>query len=246
MIIIPAIDIKDNKCVRLSQGKIENVEVFFDDPLVVAKKWEEKGAGLIHVVDLDGAFQGKPVHFKIIKKIARELSIPIQVGGGIRQEKTIEQYLDIGVKRIVLGSALLEKGEKEIEYLLKKFGKHLIAGIDVKNDNIAIHGWVQKIEKPVEQFIHNLNMMGLQRIIYTDIHRDGMMSGLNIDMIKKVALASKMKIISSGGVSSMEDLFQLQSLGISNLEGVIIGKALYRNEIVLEEAINIFQKKEGA
>ncbi len=243
MLIIPAIDIKDSQCVRLVQGKAENKEVFSKDPCAMAKNWEEQGAELLHIVDLDGAFQGKPVHQSLIKKIARTVNIPIQVGGGIRDEDTIRQYLDYGIQRVIMGTFLLSKSDGNIQNIVRKFNNHIIAGIDVKNNRMAIEGWLQEVDQPVEKFITHLTEMGIKRIIYTDINRDGMLSGPNIDMIKKILQKNESKIIASGGISSMDDLYQLQQLENLGLEGAIVGKALYKRNIKLGEAVKIFHNQ---
>ena len=243
MLIIPAIDIKDSQCVRLVQGKVENKEVFSKDPCAMAKNWEEQGAEFLHIVDLDGAFQGKPVHQSLIKKIARTVNIPIQVGGGIRDEDTIKQYLDCGIQRVIMGTFLLSKGDGNIQNIVSKFNNHIIAGIDVKNNHMAIEGWLQEVDQPVEKFITHLTEMGIKRMIYTDINRDGMLNGPNIDMIKKILQKNESKIIASGGISSMDDLYQLQQLENLGLEGAIVGKALYKGNIKLGEAVKIFHNQ---
>ncbi|MFW6134712.1 MAG: 1-(5-phosphoribosyl)-5-[(5-phosphoribosylamino)methylideneamino]imidazole-4-carboxamide isomerase [Elusimicrobiota bacterium] len=243
MLIIPAIDIKNSHCVRLMQGKAENIEVFSKDPCEMAKNWEKRGAKLLHIVDLDGAFQGKPVHPLLIKKIVQQVNIPVQVGGGIRDETAIRQYLDWGVQRVVLGTFLLSQGAEKINNITRKFTNYLIAGIDVKNNRLAIQGWVKEVDQSVEQFVAYLAELGIPRIIYTDIHRDGMLNGPNISMIKKILQDSGLKVIASGGISTMSDLYQLEQLADSGLEGVIIGKALYKGNIRLEEAVQIFDHK---
>ena len=245
MIIIPAIDIKNNYCVRLMQGKAENMEVFSEDPSEMAKNWEMRGAKLIHIVDLDGAFQGKPVHHLLIKKIVQQVDIPVQVGGGIRDEATIRQFLDWGVQRVVLGTFLLSQGAEKINDITRKFGNHLIAGVDVKNNRLAIQGWLKEVDQPIEQFIIYLAELGISRIIYTDIHRDGMLKGPNIAMIKKILQNSGIKMIASGGISTMSDLYKLEQLADLGLEGVIIGKALYKGNIKLEEAVQNFHNRMG-
>jgi len=245
LLIIPAIDIKDNQCVRLMQGKVENMEVFSKDPCAMAKNWEKRGAKLLHVVDLDGAFQGKPVHHLIIKKIVQEINIPIQVGGGIRDEVTIRQYLDWGVRRVVLGTFLLSQGAGKIQNIARQFDHHIIAGIDVKNNRMSIEGWLKEVDQPVEEFIIHLAESGIRRFIYTDIHRDGMLQGPNIAMIRKILRKSNIKMIASGGISTIDDLYRLQQLTASGLEGAIIGKALYKGQIKLEQAVQIFHDQKG-
>lgn len=245
MIIIPAIDIKDSQCVRLRQGNIENMEVFSRDPVFMAKKWEEAGAELMHIVDLDGAFQGKPVHHSVIRRIAEEVGIPLQVGGGIRDEAVIREYLDAGIMRVVLGTFLLSQGTEKIKDIVWKFGNHLVAGIDVKNNRIAIQGWVKEVDEPVETFMAYLSNLGIQRFIYTDISRDGMLNGPNIAVIQEILRKNRLKIVASGGISTMDDLYRLKPLTSSGLEGVIIGQALYKGKIRLEEAIKVFREPGG-
>lgn len=242
MKIIPAIDIKDHQCVRLTQGKEDDLEVFSKDPCAMAENWVKQGARLLHIVDLDGAFQGKPVHSLLIKKIVQKINIPIQVGGGIRDEETIKEYLDWGVSRVVLGTLLLSQGNQRIKEIAQRFGKYLIAGVDVRNNHIAIQGWVKEVNQSVEKLIFSLTEWGIQRIIYTDIHRDGMLEGPNVSMIRKILEKSDIKMIASGGVSTLDDLYQLQPLEKLGLEGVIIGKALYKGKIKMPQALEIFQE----
>lgn len=241
LIIIPAIDLKDSYCVRLKQGKVENIEIFSKDPCAMAKNWEKQGAEFLHVVDLDGAFRGRPFHHLLIRRMAEEVNIPIQVGGGIRDEATIRQYLDWGVRRVVLGTFLLRQDHERIKSLIQQFGPHLVAGIDVKNDHIAIQGWVDEVDQPIENFICYLKDLGFSRMIHTDIRRDGMLEGPNIKMIQRILQKSQIKMIASGGITTMDDLAQLQNLAGLGLEGVIIGKALYKGNIELKKAIRKFR-----
>jgi phosphoribosylformimino-5-aminoimidazole carboxamide ribotide isomerase len=248
MLIIPAIDIRDKQCVRLCQGKMAEVEVFSEDPVAMALRWQKEGAQLLHVVDLDGALKGRPVNQLVIKRILEKTDIAIQVGGGIRNEATIREYLEWGVTRVVLGTFLLHQERARIQEMVRKFGNRLIAGVDVKNNGIAIQGWVREVSQPVEQFMDYLLDLGFQKIILTDVERDGMLKGPNIELIKKILLKgkkSKLKVIASGGISVKEDLYQLQKLEDLGLEGVIIGKALYRGDFILEEIIRIFNNGKG-
>ncbi len=244
MLIIPAIDIKDRQCVRLAQGRIENLEVFSEDPCAIAHKWVKEGAPIIHIVDLDGAFQGRPGHKLIIKRILEEVNIPVQVGGGIRDENVIQEYLDYGAFRVILGTFLLKQKPEKIKGIIRRFGNKVVAGVDVKNNHIAIQGWVKEVSQTITQFIGYLVELGFQRIIYTDIQRDGMMKGPNIAMIKEILTKSPLPVIASGGISSINDLHQLKELEELGLEGVIIGKALYRGDIVLADALKIFSEED--
>lgn len=240
MLIIPAIDIKDGCCVRLVQGKTENREIFSRDPCAMAQKWEGQGAKLLHLVDLDGAFQGIPVHRSVIKKITKTVNIPVQVGGGIRDEKTICDYLNFGVERVVLGTFLLNQGSDQMRSIAQQFGDCVIAGIDLKNNHLAIEGWVKEVNQSVDEFVAYLSEIGIKRIIYTDIHRDGMLTGPNIGMIRNILQKNQVKLIASGGISTIDNLYQLQQLESLGLEGAIVGKALYKGLIKLEEAVRIF------
>jgi phosphoribosylformimino-5-aminoimidazole carboxamide ribotide isomerase len=241
MLIIPAIDIKDGYCVRLVQGNKENKEIFSKDPCAVARKWEEQGAKLLHVVDLDGAFQGIPVHSSLIKKIAQSVNIPIQVGGGIRDKETISNYLNFGIERVVLGTFLLNQGSDQMKFIAQQFGDSIIAGIDIRKNHLAIEGWVKEVNQPVDKFVAYLSEIGIKRIIYTDINRDGMLIGPNLHMIQKILQENQVKLIASGGISTLDNLYQLQQLQSLGLEGAIVGKALYKGLIKLEEAVHIFQ-----
>ena len=243
MIIIPAIDIKNSQCVRLRQGKAEHLEVFSSNPLTVALEWERKGAKRLHIVDLDGAFQGQPVHKEIIKEIVKQARIPIQVGGGLRDRETIKQFLDWGIDRVIVGTLLSESIEK-IKALTHQFGEKLIAGIDIKDHLLAVEGWNESIQLDLKKWLKQLPQWGVRRIIYTDISRDGMLVGPNLAMIRWILEQTGVKIIASGGISRMGDLYQLKQIEHPGLEGVIIGKALYKGYIQLEEANRIMKNGE--
>ena len=238
MIIIPAIDLKEGQCVRLRQGIMEDSTVYSDDPVEVAKKWEHMGADIIHVVDLDGAIAGKPINQKIIKDITESVEIRIQVGGGIRNLKTVEEYIDMGVWRIVLGTIAI-KNPLLVEDACNSFPGQVAVGIDAKDGMVAIKGWTEKTEEKAIDFAAELEDLGVSVIIYTDISRDGMLTGPNITAIKEMAMSLSIPLIASGGVSSMDDLMALHSLEDCGVEGAIVGKAIYTGDIDLKKALEI-------
>ncbi len=238
MIIIPAIDLKEGECVRLRQGIMEDNIVYSDNPVEVAKKWEHMGADIIHVVDLDGAIAGKPVNQKIIKEITESVDIRIQVGGGIRDLKTVEEYINIGVYRIVLGTIAI-KNPLLVEDACNSYPGQIAVGIDAKDGMVAINGWTEKTEEKATDFATELEDLGVSVIIYTDISRDGMLTGPNISAVKEMAMSLSIPIIASGGVSSLDDLVALHALEDLGVEGAIVGKALYTGDIDLKKALQI-------
>ena len=238
MIIIPAIDLKEGQCVRLRQGIMADSTVYSDNPVEVAKKWEHMGADIIHVVDLDGAIAGKPVNRQIIKEITESVEIRIQVGGGIRDLETVEEYIDMGVYRIVLGTIAI-KNPLLVEDACNSFPSQIAVGIDAKDGMVAIKGWTEKTEEKAIDFAAELEDLGVSVIIYTDISRDGMLTGPNISAIKEMAMSLSIPLIASGGVSSMDDLMALHSLEDCGVEGAIVGKAIYTGDIDLKKALEI-------
>lgn len=232
MKIFPAIDIEDGHCVRLQQGKKENLTVYGDDPVKMAMKWQEEGAKALHVVDLDGAFKGDGVNKEIIRKMCEVLTIPLEVGGGIRSEKAIKDYLDMGVYRVIIGSKAAASPYFAIQ-AAKTFGAdHIAVSIDAKGDEVATHGWVDGSSRKVMTFAETLLTHGVNTLIYTDISRDGMLSGPNFDMMKKLQALEGIHLIASGGVSGAEDLRKLSAMGVY---GAITGKALYEGKVTMEE-----------
>ncbi len=240
MLIIPAIDIMEGKCVRLYQGKREEVKVYSDDVVDVAKRWESDGAELIHVVDLDGAFSGKPVNYKLIEKIIDNVNVPVEVGGGIRDEESIELYLEIGAERIVLGTRAINDPQFLMDSC-RTYHERIILSIDAKEGMIATHGWRKVTEKKAIEFVKTFEEIGIGGIIYTDLMRDGSMVGPNMTAIEEFLKSVEIPVIASGGVSRMEDLEELYKLSDSGLAGVIVGKALYEGKINLKEAIARFR-----
>ena len=231
MLLIPAIDIKEGKCVRLRQGLMEDSTVFSDSPLAMADKWVELGAKRIHLVDLDGAFAGEPANADVINSIAEKYpNVPIQIGGGIRDEKTIQAYIDAGVEYVIIGTRAANEPEF-IGEIAQEFGKNLIIGLDAKDGIVAVDGWAKLTEHNVVDLAKRFENDGVQAIIYTDIARDGMMQGVNLDATQHLAEAVDIPIIASGGVTNMDDLIELQKIEASGISGVITGRAIYEGTL---------------
>ena len=241
MVIIPAIDIKDGKCVRLAQGDFDRVTIYADNPMDMALNWVQKGAELIHIVDLDGSVAGLPRNAKIILDIAKKINIPIQVGGGIRDMETIEFYLSNGVSRIILGTAALQD-EEIIHDACETFPEKIILGIDALEGKVAIRGWTQKTEQNAVDLARHYENDSIKAIVYTDIKRDGMGTGVNIEATKALAKAVSIPVIASGGVATISDIKELLAIDDCEIYGVIIGRALYTGDISLEEAIKESKK----
>ena len=240
MILFPAIDIKNGQCVRLRQGSFQDVLVYSDSPLKIAKEWEAAGASFIHMVDLDGALLGHSVNDDVIKSIVSEVKIPVQVGGGIRTIKDIENKLNLGVERIIIGTKAV-KDPAFIKEAVTTFGSNrIVIGIDAKEGMVAIEGWEKISELNAINLALEVKKMGVNTIVYTDISKDGMLQGPNIPHTKELAEVTGMNIIASGGVTSLKDLEMLEEV---NIYGAIIGKALYEKRIDLKTAVNLFEKK---
>ena len=234
MEFLPAIDIIDGKCVRLRQGKFEDKTIFSDDPVSIAKKWEEQGATRIHIVDLEGSRQGQPLEISTVENIKKAVNIPLQVGGGVRTETHIKAWIDAGADRVILGTSVAYDSNFA-KKMFKTYDDKLILGIDAKNGLVAIKGWEEITEKKAIDFALEMVKLGAKRVIYTDISRDGMMMGVNIEAMKEMASCLPIPVIASGGVSSYKDIEMLSE--ISNIEGIIIGKALYTEDICLKEVL---------
>jgi phosphoribosylformimino-5-aminoimidazole carboxamide ribotide isomerase len=241
MIIIPAIDLKDGRCVRLFQGRMSEETVYSENPIDVAKKWQSEGAQRIHIVDLNGAIIGKPYHYSLIKDIAKSLSIPIEVGGGIRDLETIEKYLSFGVQWVILGTMML-KNPLLIEEASRRFPERIILAIDLRKGKVSIKGWTEEASVGALDLIKSFEDVGISSIILTDIERDGMERGLNFEMIRSIATSIRLPLIASGGVSTIEDIKKLTELEPLGVMGVIIGRALYNGSINLKEAIQIISE----
>jgi len=236
MIIIPAVDIKEGKCVRLRQGIASAKTVFSDSPEDMAKRWYEMGAKRLHIVDLDGAFSGRPENIAIIEKIIKNIPIDIEVGGGIRDLNTVKQYMDIGARYVILGTVAITEPDM-VEKITERYPKRIILGLDAKDGKVAIRGWTKGVDIGPIEIAKKFESVDIAAIIYTDIKRDGMKTGINIEAIKRLIKSVSIPIIASGGVRSLEDIKKLALL--SGIEGVIIGRALYDGDIDLKEAIKI-------
>ena len=236
MLIIPAIDLKDGQCVRLRQGLMEDSTIFSDDPLAIARRWVESGARRLHLVDLNGAFAGKPVNGEIVKAIAGAFpDLPIQIGGGIRDFETIQAYLDAGVKYVIIGT----KAVKDPEFVFdacRQFPGHIIVGLDAKDGKVATDGWAEVSEINAIDLAIQFKQAGVSAIIYTDISRDGMMQGVNVDATVRLAKACGINVIASGGVTDIEDVRTLAKVARHGISGAITGRAIYENTLDLKEA----------
>jgi phosphoribosylformimino-5-aminoimidazole carboxamide ribotide isomerase len=236
LLVIPAIDIKDGKCVRLAQGDFDRVTLYADDPVEMALNWTQKGAELIHIVDLDGSVAGLPRNADIILDIARKVEVPVQVGGGIRGMDTIEYYLSNGVGSVILGTTALQN-EKIVREACETFPEKIILGIDALDGRVAVRGWTQKTEKNAVDLARQYESCDVKAIVYTDIKRDGMGTGVNIEATRELARAVSIPVIASGGVAAISDIKNLLAIKDCEFYGVIIGRALYTGAISLEEAI---------
>ncbi|NLO89148.1 MAG: 1-(5-phosphoribosyl)-5-[(5-phosphoribosylamino)methylideneamino]imidazole-4-carboxamide isomerase [Clostridia bacterium] len=242
MLIIPAVDIRKGKCVRLVKGKVDQETVYFNDPVQAACKWAEAGAPLLHLVDLDGAFAGVPKNLEIIKRIRKSVDIPLQLGGGMRNLETINRVLSMGINRVILGTAAVFNGEL-VEEACSLYGERILVGIDSKEGKVAIQGWEQVAQKGIVEFARELEEKGVKGVIFTDTGRDGTLRGPNFESIMDFLDKISLKVIVSGGISRIEDIKNLLNLGCSNLEGVIIGKALYDGSVDLKEALRLVGAK---
>ncbi len=241
MLIIPAIDIKDGRCVRLFQGDYTKVEVFSEDPVEVAKRWAQFGAKLIHVVDLDGAKEGRGVNKEIIKEIVESIDIDIEVGGGIRDEKIVEEYFSLNIKRLVIGSMLF-KNQSLAKTLLNIYAGRIIPSLDVKDKKLAISGWQEETKFTIDDAIPYLEGYGVEEVIITDIKRDGTLRGFDTSLLEYIVERyPNIKLIVGGGITSLEDLEKISLF--PNVKGVIIGKALYAGTIDFEKANRLYGGK---
>jgi len=234
------VDIRGGRCVRLYQGNYERETVFSDDPLEVALGWQARGAPRLHIVDLDGAAEGEPRNQEIIREIARAMLVPVQLGGGIRRLETIEKLLKEGVDRVVLGTAAVENAEMVVE-ACRRFRDSIVVSVDAEEGQVATHGWRTRTEMTALALMRAMLKLGVKRFIYTDISRDGTLTGPNFDAISEVIDSVRVPVIASGGVASLNHLKMLQKLGA---EGAIVGRALYTGDIDLKRAIAAISQME--
>jgi len=238
MIIFPAIDLRNGKCVRLLQGRADQEKIYFEDPQAVAEQWQAEGAPWIHLVDLDGAMSSGTDNRGIAKKIFQKLKIPVQFGGGIRKMSDLQELLEAGASRVILGTAAVED-EDFLSKALTLFSEKVVVGLDARDGLIATKGWKQVERLEVLEFAAGLSRRGVRWIVYTDISRDGTLNGPNVEATQRLAEKSGLRVIASGGISSLDDLRRLKPLEASGVEGVIIGKALYEKRFSLREALEV-------
>lgn len=240
MRIFPAIDLKEGKAVRLLQGRMEDATVYGENPVEVALRFAQAGAEYLHIVDLNGAFAGKPVNDEAIRAIVQAVPMKVQTGGGIRTLQRVEELLSLGVDRVILGTVAVKNPEL-VREAVKRYGEHVVVGIDAKEGLVAVQGWAEATELEVEALGRAMQAIGVRHVVYTDISRDGMLQGVNVESTVQLAKAAGLQVIASGGVSSLEDIHRLTreaARGIS-IEGAIIGKALYTGAISLNAALTV-------
>ena len=246
MLLIPAIDLKDGHCVRLKQGDMDQSTTFGEDPAAMARKWVDAGARRLHLVDLNGAFAGTPKNYSAIKSILKEVGddIPVQLGGGIRDLDTIEKYIDGGLRYVIIGTAAV-KNPGFLKDACSAFGGHIIVGLDAKDGKVATDGWSKLTGHEVADLGKKFEDYGVESIIYTDIGRDGMLSGINIDATVKLAQSVRIPVIASGGLASIKDIEALCAVQDEGIEGVICGRAIYTGDLNFAEGQKLADKLSG-
>ncbi len=238
MLLVPAIDLKGGQCVRLRQGRMDDVTVFSDDPVSVAKRWADEGAERIHIVDLDGAVKGQPMNIAVVEQIAAAVEVPVQVGGGIRDEETVQRYLNAGVQYVIIGTKAVN-APHFLHDLCLEFPRHIIVSLDAKDGRVALNGWAKLTGHDVIETALHCERDGVEAIIYTDIAKDGMMQGFSVESTRNLARALKTPVLASGGVSSLDDIRKLKELETDGVAGAVIGRALYQGSLDFREAIKI-------
>lgn len=234
MLIIPAIDIKDGRCVRLFQGEMDKETVYFEKPIDAARHWVKEGATFIHIVDLNGAVEGRPAHIKEVEAICRETSLVVELGGGLRSVEAVQAALDLGVARVVIGTAAYDNADL-LRALCERFSGKIVVGIDARSGKVAVKGWKETTPMDAVELAQRCEADGASRIIYTDISRDGTREGVNLDETLKIAQSVNIPIIASGGVATLDDICQLMPLEKEGVEGVIVGRALYSGAFTVRQ-----------
>lgn len=238
MIVIPAIDLRSGRCVRLTQGQASAETVYSENPVTIAKRWYDEGAELLHVVNLDAALnKDDTANLKALERILYEVPIPVQFGGGVRTLDDVQRIDELGATRIVIGTTAIENPVL-LEHIIEEYGSTIVVGIDARDGKVALRGWEKLSNLDAIEFAQKIAGMGIERIVYTDIARDGMLSGINIDATREIAEASGLKVTASGGVASLDDIYALKELEPSGVDSVIIGKALYEGVFTLSEALD--------
>ncbi|OPY57330.1 MAG: 1-(5-phosphoribosyl)-5-((5-phosphoribosylamino)methylideneamino) imidazole-4-carboxamide isomerase [Pelotomaculum sp. PtaU1.Bin035] len=244
MLIIPAIDLRAGRCVRLVEGKLDQETVYSDDPVAMAVHWQEQGAQWLHVVDLDGAFAGSPKNLDVISEILAAVNMPVQVGGGIRNLDTVERLLELGAARVILGTAAILRPQMVSE-ACARYGESVLVGIDGRNGRVAIEGWGVTVDKSTLELAREMQDRGIKRVVFTDIRRDGTLQGPNLEATGDLARATGLKVVASGGVSNKDDLRAVKKLESAGVDSVIMGKALYAGNLTLKEALAIAAREEA-
>jgi phosphoribosylformimino-5-aminoimidazole carboxamide ribotide isomerase len=238
MLVIPAIDIKDGRCVRLFQGDMDKETIYFDRPIDAARHWVSEGATFIHVVDLNGAVEGRPVHTRDVESICKETGLSVELGGGLRSVESVEAALNLGVARVVIGTAAYDNQEF-LRALCKQFPGKIVVGIDARDGRVAVKGWKETTSTDAVELAKRCQADGASRIIYTDISRDGTRAGVNVEETARVARAVRIPVIASGGVATLDDIRRLLPLEREGVEEVIVGKALYSGALTLSDARSV-------
>jgi len=239
--ILPAIDLQGGKCVRLRQGVAEDSTVYHENPVEMAQTWKDQGAEYLHLVDLDGAFEGRPVHTQVIRDITKTVGIPVEIGGGIRTDAHAEELIEAGVDRVIIGTRALEDLDG-LAKLVDRFGRHIAVGIDARDGWVQVRGWTVTTERDAAELSADVAALGVQTIIYTDTARDGMLDGVNHTAMDRICEAASCEVIASGGVSTLDDIARLSALDRPNLTGAIVGKALYEKTVTLPDLIQAAQE----
>jgi phosphoribosylformimino-5-aminoimidazole carboxamide ribotide isomerase len=239
MLIIPAIDLKDGRCVRLRQGRRNDAKVYDGEPVEIARRFQDAGARMLHVVDLDGAFAGTDSrNRKVARRIIRALEIPVQFGGGLRTVSDVQQLIEYGAAQVVIGTLAAESPEM-LEKFVQLFGFRICVGIDARGGQVLTHGWEREEKLSAVELARRVADAGVDRIVYTDVARDGMLEGVSVEETCAIARESGLRVTASGGVSSLADIEQLKSIGACGVDSVIVGKALYEGRFTLEEALRV-------